>query len=193
MQETEITVQVFEDKKDLFESLKILGYTLVKNYQLNDWYFTKLGNLSGVNFQDLINNSILVREIIEGDETVNQICYKKKFYDNLGNVTSEEKTKTNVEDINKLMQILTLAGLNNYCNIRNDSYIFAKNNQEMAVQVVDDLGIFIEYEEDDSIPQNMSSEEKFRYMIKVVKDLGLKIGSDFSCKKVLLKLKKTTK
>ena len=44
MQQTEITVQVFETKNDIFKKLKNLGYNIVENYQLNDWYFTKLDN-----------------------------------------------------------------------------------------------------------------------------------------------------
>ncbi len=187
MQKMEITVQVFGTKKDLFKQLKILGFSFVENFQLNDWYFTKLKDISIVSFKELIDNSILVREIIKDGKTQTQICYKKKYYDDFGNVIGEEKTKTYVKDRDKIINILTLAGLNNYCDLHNDSYIFAKGNQELAIQVVGDLGIFIEYEEDNSIPQNLTSKEKFQYMIDFVKGLNLKIGTDFSCKKVLLK------
>ena len=69
MQETEITVQVFETKNDLFKQLKSLGFNIVKNFQLNDWYFTKLDNISNIDFQELIKNSILVREIIENGKS----------------------------------------------------------------------------------------------------------------------------
>ncbi|HBP43919.1 MAG TPA: hypothetical protein DD621_04565 [Clostridiales bacterium] len=189
MQETEITVQVFNTKDDLFKQLKNLGYNIVENFQLNDWYFTKLNDISNISFQELINNSILIREVVEDGKAHTQICYKKKYYDSLGNVISEEKTKTNVEDRDKIISILTQAGLNNYCDIHNDSYVFTKGNQELAIQVVDGLGIFIEYEEDDSMPKNMTNEEKIEYMINIVKKLGLKLGTDYSCKKVLMKLK----
>lgn len=192
MQEIEITVQVFETKNDLFKQLKNLGFNIVKNFQLNDWYFTRLDDISNIDFQELIKNSILVREIIENGKSQAQICYKKKDYDCLDNVIGEEKTKTYIEDKDKMIDILTLAGLNNYCNLHNDSYIFSNGYQEMAIQVVNDLGIFIEYEEDNSIKKNMTNEEKFQHMVNIIKNLGLKTGTDYSCKKVLMKLKKTS-
>lgn len=188
MQQTEITVQVFDTKENVLKRLYDLGFGLSENYQLNDWYFTKLDNIEKTSFQDLINNSILIREVVEDGNAHTQICYKKKYYDAQGNVTSEEKTKTNVDSRDKIISILKQAGLNNYCEIHNDCYCFAKGDLAFAVQVVDDLGIFIEYEEDDSMPKGLSNEEKIHYMLEIVKKLGLNIGNDYSCKKVLMKI-----
>lgn len=188
MKETEITVQVFDSKENLFKKLKNLGFQISENYQLNDWYFTKLERIGQTKFQDLIDNSILIREVVENGKAQTQICYKKKYYDKLGNVISEEKTKTNVENRDKILKILSLAGLNNYCEIHNDSYCFSRGNLVFAIQVVNDLGIFLEYEEDDSVSKNFSGEEKIKYMLNIVKDLGLNIGEDYSCKKVQMKI-----
>lgn len=188
MQQTEITVQVFDTKENVLKKLYGLGFGLSENYQLNDWYFTKLDDIEKTNFQDLINNSILVREVVKDDKAYTQICYKKKYYDAQGNVTGEEKTKTNVDSRDKIISILTQAGLNNFCEIHNDSFCFAKDNLAFAVQVVDDLGIFIEYKEDDSIPKGLSNEDKIQYMLEIVKKLGFNIGEDYSCKKVLMKI-----
>ena len=188
MKQTEITVQVFDTKENVLKRLYDLGFVLTENYQLNDWYFTKLDDIKQTNFQDLINNSILIREVVEDGTSHTQICYKKKYYDAQGNVTSEEKTKTKVDSRDSILSILLQAGLNNYCEIHNDSFCFAKGDLAFAVQVVDDLGIFIEYEEDDSIPKGLSNEDKIHYMLEIVKKLGLNIGNDYSCKKVLMKI-----
>lgn len=188
MKETEITVQVFDTKENLFRKLDDLGFQMIENFQLNDWYFTKLENTENVGFQKLIDNSILIREVVENGKAQTQICYKKKEYDDCGNVISEEKTKTHVDDRDKILKILSLAGLNNYCEIHNDSYCFCRDGFEFSIQVVDDLGIFIEYEEDDSVPKNMTCEEKTQFMLNAVKGLGLNIGKDYSCKKVQMKI-----
>ena len=50
------------------------------------------------------------------------------------------------------------------------------------------IGLFIEYEEEENMKQ-LSSKEKFEKMKDFLISLKLKIGNDFSCKKVFLKLK----
>lgn len=57
------------------------------------------------------------------------------------------------------------------------------------VQIIKNLGIFIEYEEDESM-KDLSPDQKFSYMVNITKNLGLKLGNDFSCKKVFMLLHK---
>jgi len=72
--------------------------------------------------------------------------------------------------------------------LKNNSYVYKKDEICFVVQCIKDLGIFIEYEEDDSM-KNMNEKEKFNYMSKIVKQLGLKLGQNYSCKKVYMKIK----
>lgn len=65
MSETEITVQVFNDYNEIDEILKRKGFEMVENYQLNDWYFPKFDNVLNLSYVDLMNNSFLVRHIID--------------------------------------------------------------------------------------------------------------------------------
>lgn len=188
MKETEITIQVFESKEKIFEKLINLGFKIVRDFQLNDWYFTKFDDVKQFNYQELISHSILLRQIIS-DTVENQICYKNKEYNEKGDVICEEKIKTKIENIEKTKQILINAGLNNYCTIFNKSYVFEKQSMQFAVQIIEDLGIFIEYEEDDSMPKFETIPEKINYMVNAVKSLGLEIGDDYSCKKVEMILK----
>lgn len=189
MKETEITVQVFESKEDIFTKLNDLGFEIVENYQLNDWYYIKVDNMSNMSYKDLLEQSILVRQIIS-DEIENQICYKNKEYNANGDVIREEKVKSKIDDAESVKQIFELAGLNNYCTIENNSFVFKKGDICFALQIVKDLGMFIEYEEDDTMPKNLSIPEKIQYMLNLVKGLGLRIGTDTSCKKVELMLNK---
>lgn len=57
------------------------------------------------------------------------------------------------------------------------------------VQVIENLGIFIEYEEDDSMTI-IKQQEKIDYMCNVVNSLNLKLGNDYFCKKVFMLLNK---
>lgn len=192
MKETEITVQVFEEKDAVLNHLLKLGFKLEKAYQLNDWYFTKNDNILGMTYQNLISQSILIRQIITDVERC-QICYKDKVYDSNGNVVGEEKITSQISDLENTKQIFLRAGLNNYCTLFNTSFVFRKDEIYFAVQVIDDLGIFIEYEEDETLPEGLSPYEKIDIMLNRVKSLGLPIGEDYSCKKMQMYIEKHKK
>lgn len=94
MSETEITVQVFNDHNEIDEILKRKGFEMVENYQLNDWYFSKFDNVLNLSYIDLMNNSFLVRHIIDECPKI-QLCYKKKDLDNLAMFYWKKKLNRN--------------------------------------------------------------------------------------------------
>lgn len=188
MKETEITVQVFNEFEEIDKILKNKGFQMIENYQLNDWYFSKIDDVTNLKYIDLMNKSILVREIIDETRTI-QLVFKKKELDNQGNVLIEEKSKTKIEDLNSAIKIFNLAGLNNYCKVENNSFVYKNDDVEFVVQIIKDLGTFIEYEENKTMEQ-MTPKQKFEYMVEVVNTLGLKLGKDYSCKKVFMLLYK---
>lgn len=188
MKETEITVQVFDSFENIDKILTNQGFKMVENFILNDWYVSHLQNVDDVDYQQLLNNSILVRQVA-GDRSYNQLIYKKKDLDSFGNVISEEKTEVKLSDLDNTLKIFNLAGFNNYIFVKNNSYVYQKDDVVFVVQVVDDLGIFIEYEEDESM-KNMTEMKKVKRLTQVIQKLGLKLGDDFSCKKVYMLLKK---
>ena len=188
MSKTEITVQVFNDYNEIYEILKRKGFEMVENYQLNDWYFSKFDNVLNLSYVDLMNNSFLVRHIIDECPKI-QLCYKKKELDKFGNVLLEEKVKSDLTKLESAVKIFDLAGLNNYCKVENNSFVYKNGNIGFVVQIIKNLGIFIEYEEDESM-KDLSPDQKFSYMVNITKNLGLKLGNDFSCKKVFMLLHK---
>ncbi len=188
MKETEITVQVYNDYSQIDKILTNQGFEMIENYQLYDWYFSKLDNISNLSYIDLMNNSFLVRHIVDDSPQI-QLCYKKKELDEFGNVIMEEKVKSNMSNLENSLKIFKLAGLNNYCKVENNSYVYKKGNIELAVQIIKDLGIFIEYEESDDMKE-MLPEMKFKKMVDTITHLGLDLGNDYSCKKVFMLLNK---
>ena len=187
MQETEITVQVFNSFEETDKELKNQGFEMIENYKLNDWYFSKLENIQNVPYIDLMDNSFLVRQVLTDSEKI-KLCYKHKKLDDFGNVIAEEKTNTYLSSLADAIEIFKKAGLNNYCVVKNDSYVYKKGNIAFVVQVIENLGIFIEYEEDETM-EGMSNTQKIEHMKKIIDSLGLKLGQDYSCKKVFMLLK----
>ena len=188
MKETEITVQVFNNYNEIDEILKEKGFEMIENYQLNDWYFSKLDNVLNLSYIDLMNNSFLVRHIVDDSPKI-QLCYKKKELDEFGNVLLEEKVKSDLTKLENAIKIFELAGLNNYCCVENNSYVYKKNQVELVVQIIKNLGIFIEYEETEDM-SNMLPKQKYDHMVDIIKSLNLNIGNDYSCKKVFMLLHK---
>ncbi len=188
MRESEITVQVFDCFEKIDNILKSQGFAMIENYQLNDWYFTRLEDISNLKYDELINNSFLVREI-KTEETKIQLCYKQKEFDENNNVISEEKITSNIEDLNNTLNIFKKAKLNNYCIVKNNSFVYKKEDICFALQIIENLGIFIEYEEDETM-KDLTTEQKIVHMFNLVKNLGLNIGNDYSCKKAYMLLQK---
>lgn len=192
MKETEITVQVFGEKEQILSHLQKHGFKLEGTFQLNDWYYIRHDNISKMTYQELLSQSILVRQIIASSEEC-QICFKDKAFDEDGNVICEEKIVSFINNLENTKQIFHRAGLNNYCTLKNNSFEYRKGDMYFALQVIEDLGIFIEYEEDETIPQGLTPNEKIEIMLNRVKSLGLPIGEDYSCKKVQMYLQKHNK
>jgi len=188
MRETEITVQVFEDVDVIRGKLESLGFTLDETYTLDDYYYSKYDSetLKGFKYLDILNNSILIRQIVDNDGEQVEMIFKSKTMDQNDNVISEEKIKTKVDSFEKARKVLELGGLNMWCNLFNFSYNYSKGETAIALQVIKDLGVFIEFEENDTM-KDMNEEEKFNYMKDILLGFGLKLGEDFSAKKVYMK------
>lgn len=188
MKETEITVQVFEDVNTIREKLETLGFELVETYTLDDYYYSKYDDitLKQMKYIEILNNSILLRRIVDCDGEKVEMIFKSKTMDENDNVISEEKIKTKVQDLDKARKVFEMAGVNMWCNVNNFSYNYKKEETEFALQVIDGLGVFIEFEENDTM-KNMNEHEKFNHMSNILKGLGLKLGEDFSVKKVYMK------
>lgn len=193
MKETEITVQIFDDENVIDEKLKEKGYFVSRKFKLFDWYFTKYDNVQNMEYADLIKSSFLIRYIEDENGKNSHVCYKVKEFDKNGNVIGEEKIKTNIDNLEGAIRIFKNAQLNNWCELKNYSKVY-KNNEglEIAMQSIENLGCFFEIEEDEEI-SNLTSEEKFAILSNRVKDFGLNIGKDFSCKKPYIMLKNSIK
>lgn len=184
MKETEITVQVYETKQDIHQKLVGNNFILVGHFVMEDNYFSKhdINTLKRMSYGQILKDSLIIRKC--GDDA--SIIYKNKEIDRDNNVICEEKTSLSITDIKSVLKIFLLSGLNNWCNLTQEMYLYRNYDTELMVQIIEDLGIFIEYEEDESVV-GLEPKEKINVMVQKLKLLGLNIGSDFSVKKVYQK------
>ena len=191
MGETEITVEVYNDLKTIDKLLKEKGFFVNRKETLNDFYYTnfKLEELKNMKYSQLIKNSFFVRNVKGVNYEEFFLCYKNKVIDENENVISEEKIKSHIDNLENILQILNFANITNWCNLKQDMFIYSNNKVEFAVQIVENLGIFIEFEENDDM-LGWAEIEKINYMVNYLKSLGLNLGDDFFCKKVYMMLNK---
>ena len=187
--ETEITVQVFVDEDEAIKAILGLGFEKLRDFYMNDSYFSRYSTnkLKKMQYKNVIKNSFLVREFIGDDDKV-LLIYKNKVIKN-DVVLMEEKVNAKLDAKENTVKILKLAGLNNWCNANQHLTIFSKDGFEFALQNVENLGLFIEYEEDESI-KGLEPQEKIEKMVVKLKSLGLKLGDDYGCKKPFMILHK---
>lgn len=187
MKQTEVTVQVFDDENIIRKNLINQNFEVLESYTMNDYYYSKLSNLELLSktYSDIINSSFLIRNIND-DNSKTKIIFKDKTIDQNDNVISESKIACTIDNIENAKEIFNKINLNCWCEITQNITTYRKHNIEFAVQVIEGLGNFIEYEEDSSM-KNLSEYEKINLMIKKLKNLGLNLGNDYSCKKVHMK------
>lgn len=187
MRETEITVQIYGEEEDVVNNFVNLGFKVVRRVKMSDYYFSKFTTeeLLAMTYAGIMKNSFLVRKL-EGDTNKVILHYKDKEFDEEGNVISEEKLAEPLVNAESAIKIFKSAKLNNWCNIVQDMYIFNGNGMEFALQVVGGMGIFVEYEEDESVA-GLEPEEKVKKMVARLKALNLNLGEDYSVKKVYQK------
>ena len=193
MFQSEVTVQVFDNYDTIVKRLTDLGYYLKEELLMKDHYFTWLKDIEGVRYKDLIKESFAVRfRFVEFENPQSFIVYKDKVINDNDEVVSEEITKLPINNTDTAIDIFLKSGLNNWCNTETQIAEFKKGEHSLCVQVVENLGIFIEYEEDESM-KGLPVAEKRNQMIKTLKSLKLNIGKDFSCKKSYMLLKRKIK
>lgn len=189
---TEICVQVYATLEELQRKLENAGFEFVENYNNADTYFSTLNenDVENVDYKTLLDSSLIVRHIVGDSCDIKNLVYKKKTLDENGNVIKEIKTKLKIDDVDKAKQMFSSLGLTCWCDYINHNYEYKKGEISIIVQYVDNLGVFIEIEEFNSI-KDKSDKEKFAVLKDLVNSLNLPLGSDFSCKKPYMYLNKT--
>lgn len=192
MKETEITVELLEDINLAKEKILSKGFKESEKIKMIDFYYSKfsLAEISKMEYGELLKNSFVVRKVLCEDKCEEKIIYKDKVLDENNNVISEEKVECKIEKTQSILKILNCANLTCWCELEQDMTVYSNEFTSFILQEVKDLVNFIEYEEDEDL-KKFNEYEKINILLNRLKDIGLKFGEDYSCKKVYLKFKKS--
>lgn len=142
--ELEITVLVKTDYDTLKNELNKNGFIVKEEYELNDYYMISQDiDIFKSNKLDVLKKCILVREIVDIKKS---LLYKyKKFADN-GDIIEQGKVECPVEDIQKAVDFMQSINYKKLFSIYDKCIVYANDNTELIVQLVNNKYIFIEME-----------------------------------------------
>ena len=174
--ENEITVEVLETKENVIKSISNDGFKLEKEYDINDMYLVKKEFENCKNYNELLNNSILIRVISEKSNTIKLITYKQKNIDDKGNILNQINANVEINNIDDAYNMLKLIGYVDLIKIRDHISIYEKDNgDELGLQFVNDK-IYIEIEE--KCEHTGKRYESLDYMKNIITNLNLPIKDE---------------
>ena len=142
--ETEITVLVKVDYNTLKKELEKSGFQLIEEYELKDDYMISNDvNLTNLSKLEILQKCILVRDIVGIKK---ELLYKYKKYAPNGDIIEQGKVECSVTDINKAIEFMKSINYKKLFKIYDKCVVFANEETELTVQLVNDKYIFIEME-----------------------------------------------
>lgn len=172
MKQIEITTRLNEDISIAIAKLESLGFKKVRESYLKDIYLSQLvKNINSNNIIEILASSVLLRHIKTNDYEGRKITYKNKEYDENDTVLSETKVSVDCNDLEEAKKLFEYLKFEELISVISHVLVFKKDNVELALQDVDNLGILIEYENDNDFTGKTSEEiinEKEK-MLNIVK------------------------
>ncbi len=142
--EMEITVLVKSDYNTLKEELHKNNFVKKEEYELNDYYMIRNDiDLSKLSKLEILKNCILVRDIVNIKK---ELLYKYKKYASNGDIIEQGKIECPITDINKALEFMEAINYRKLFKIYDKCIVYANDETELIVQLVNNNHIFIEME-----------------------------------------------
>lgn len=143
-EEMEITVKVTTDYETLKNVLEKQGFSIKEEYELNDIYMIEKNiPLRELSKLEVLKKCILVRDIV-GIKKV--LLYKYKEYLENGDIKRQGKIECPILDIQKAVLFMEAIFYKTLFKIYDKCIVFANDETELVVQLVNNKYIFIELE-----------------------------------------------
>lgn len=145
--ENEITVEITCNLNELKEQLKKADFKIKEEYDVNDIYMIDKDYISNVNHLEMLKHCVLLRHIIEDDCERKIITYKYKKYNVKEEIIKQGKVNCKVESISNAKKLFEAINYEELIKINDHLIVCANNEDELAIQLVNDKHIYIEIEE----------------------------------------------
>ena len=175
--ENEITVEVNISLDDLIKILEENGFKLKEEYDLNDIYLINKNNKDNNNdYLSLLNNCVLIRHIIQKDKENKMLTYKHKEYNEKKEIIKQSKVKGKIDDIENYKLLFESLNFEELIRINDHMLVYATDNDELAIQNVNNKHIYIEIEDKCNYANRFYN--SIEEMKKVITDNSIPIKND---------------
>lgn len=186
--ENEITVEVNISLDDLIKILEENGFKLKEEYDLNDIYLINKNNKDNNNdYLSLLNNCVLIRHIIQKDKENKMLTYKHKEYNEKKEIIKQSKVTVKIDDIENSKLLFESLNFEELIRINDHMLVYATDNDELAIQNVNNKHIYIEIEDKCNYANRFYN--SIEEMKKVITDNSIPIkNNDYFVKKAEIEL-----
>ena len=148
----EITVKIKGSIEDLYKTLEKRNYKIVDKFYLDDTYFIPDNiETKEMTTRDILSKAIIIRNIKNDMYKRNNkvITYKRKRFDENGNILKQEAFNCEIINIDDAKKILTAIGYKEIMNIKENDLVYEKNSIELAIKDIVNGDNLIEIETKD--------------------------------------------
>ena len=186
----EITVKIKGDINEFYNDIKNKGFKNIDHFNLDDTYFIpKDLKLEDMATRKILSKAVLIRQVTYDYKVVKLITFKKKEFDDKGNILNQQNIECNILDLNEAKKLLDAMGYKEIMRIVENDLVFRKDDVQFAVKdiVNGDKLIEMELGFNESFDTLKQIEEK-------LKELDLPVYTDnFFVKKAEIELDKILK
>ena len=183
----EITVKVKCELDELYKTLKERGFEIVDRFNLDDTFFIQNDiELESMTTREILSKAVLVRQVTADNRLVKLITFKKKEFDEKGNILNQQNIECNILDTEEAKRLLIAMGYKEIMRIVENDLVFKKDDAQFAVK--DIVG------GDNLIEMELGFNESFDTLTQIeekLKELDLPVYTDnFFVKKAEIELNK---
>lgn len=172
--ELEICVKCLDSVEETITKLKNLGFVIKEDFILKDTYYVKNDiEVTLANSNNLLSNYVLIRETEKGINFV----LKEKHLDNNGAIINQSSCKCPILDKDKGDTFIKNLGYKELLKINDHNYLLSNGKNEIYVQDVEGLGVYIEMEQKNIYSDNNNGDD-INEMISILNSYKLNIKID---------------
>lgn len=144
----EITVKIKGDINEFYENVKRKGFKVVDKFLMDDTFFIPVNlDLNKMTTREILSNAVIVRIVDRSPKKiVKNITFKKKIFDDAGNILSQSKVECDVENPEDAKKLLNAIGYKEIMRIKESDIAFGKDGFEFAVKDIENGEKLIESE-----------------------------------------------
>jgi len=145
----EITVKVKCELNELYKILEEKGFKIVDKFSLNDTYLVpETLKIEEMSTREILSHAVIIRNIVQEmpQGIKNKITFKKKEFDNEGNILNQMATSCEIKDIQEAKKLFKAIGYKEIMNIKENDLVYGKDGFDLAIKDIQNGEKLIEIE-----------------------------------------------